>query len=217
MKHVEDMNRDELCALTDEQIERIIDLECARAGVPLRPTAPDAPHYPETPDPDLPYWTVEGVELLDVTEALRLAEFINALESRVTVLTWHRPPKVEPVDSAIAPRRTVILSAEAHARHARAIESRAAMEAEYKDALKAYEAANEERSEVAESICQRISLASAEAREICHLVDLYGRYLDLADGSHEVAERFLREGYRGENEALIAEALSRCVHGEVIA
>ena len=69
MKRLEEMSNEELRALSETEVETLIDLECAYEGAPLSVDAPLYQTVPDVPEADVIYYTCCGIDLADKAEA----------------------------------------------------------------------------------------------------------------------------------------------------
>ena len=78
IKLLKDYTGRELESLTDEQVNKVVDLECADAGAPLEQEAP-APYVSTKPEKDVTLYTVDGVSyhFQNQADAVAVAEFIS--------------------------------------------------------------------------------------------------------------------------------------------
>ena len=76
MKTITEYTNDEVLELTDDELSKIIDYQCALAGIPLLPNQPDMPIKPEY-DLDSEVYTVGGFMFRDKESAESVKDLIN--------------------------------------------------------------------------------------------------------------------------------------------
>lgn len=77
MKRISEMDETELLALTDEQIDKLIDYECALEGVPMLPAHPGPEPNRVDLKPDATAYEIAGIFTLNADHAAKILEAIN--------------------------------------------------------------------------------------------------------------------------------------------
>jgi len=194
MNRLHDHDGAELLALTEEQIETLIDLECAVQGVPLLPEVTPTPPAAVEAEPDQLVHSVAGYYFRDKETADAVAEFIGKqprLEDYYLNGRWSGPKGVRPDPE---PSLTVSVTkfwTEAHYdKHRNALEEYKGAKEAYDLARKAYERVVEERSAVAAEVHSAIREARHARDTRAQIGSEFQRYLRLAEGDHDVALKF---------------------------
>jgi hypothetical protein len=196
MKRYTDYTPEELVALSDEAIDTLIDLECAIAGAPLVPPVP-APPDKAKPEPDLNL-SVVNLHFLEREDAVKTAEFARGLSLCDTKWTYSNGPSHTEVDYV---KKTPEISTTAcwdpgtWARQREAIEEADLLATAYTKLKKEYDAAATMRSEATGPVMEAVREARRRTAKANLLAAAFERYLVLADGSEEVALKFLGDAY----------------------
>lgn len=197
MKTIHEMTHQEIIALTDEQVERYIDLECAKAGVPLLPPEPTAPD-PFVKNKDVEVWAVGGFHFTDRIDAENVVAAINVARSRVELsyeTGSYADRLVEPAEQPVS------TNAERHYSRAQwqrekdvATKARRAQEQHERD-MKDYRELVQRRKEIAREIRETVDEAYTREYRRQFLRGEFDRYLRLAENDKRVALRFLSNTY----------------------
>lgn len=204
MKRLDEMSREELIALTDEQVEVLIDLECAYCGAPLSISKPMYASVPELPEEDVTYWSVFDFKFLDKEEATEFAEYINSRKHRCEtdydydIPGYGKYKKVvtdrKKLDPAIVEERKVY-SEKLYTELKEVIRQRATAEEENKRLTAEFNNKQKDRYEVVNKVNSAIRKAQISVSEDRERARLYLRYLTLADGNADVAKTFYKDHY----------------------
>lgn len=193
MKKITEMTRQEILALTDEQIIALMDYECAEQGIPLLPE-PTAPTI-DTPKPDIVYYQCHGVSFFKREDAEALSEFL--LSKSVAKEQWDTSWKnrfmvAEEKDefvvnalkgwsqSGIAEARVKLTAAQT-------------TEEKYAADKKKYDEARDRRDEACRYILRARENAYSDQYREDHLRQMFDQYVKLANGDKWVAMRFLEK------------------------
>jgi hypothetical protein len=193
------MDKTEILSLTNEQIETLIDYECALGGVPLLPIKPVKPDDYK-PKPDLTVYTVGEYTFKTAEEAGRVLEFLQAftlykteyihgsgLTKRLIPTNDYSKPKVEIVE-VFSPEHWDKVKSD-HVKY----ESE---NSKYEADMKEYNNACSGRSDIAEGVWEVVNNARNEQRNKERLTAEFNRYLGLADGNTTIAMRFLVKAHQ---------------------
>ena len=204
MKRLNEMSREELIALTDEQIETLIDLECAYCGAPLSIAKPMYATVPELPEEDVTYWQVFDFKFLDKTEAAEFADYINSLKSRCTTDYDYSIPGYGRYNRIVDDRKKLDPAIVEEARSyseiryselKELIRQRATAEEENKKLMSEFNEKQKKRFEVVNKVNSAINSARISFASDRERARLYMRYLTLANGNADVAKTFYKDRY----------------------
>lgn len=207
MKRLEEMTGPELCALTTEEQETLIDLECAYAGAPLSVDKPIYTEVPEIPEADVIYYTVCGIDLTSKEEAYALADYANGLKSQIKTnydydysrsisLSKYRYIQDErPDPQAVEVSR--VYSKNSYTELKDTLWDRAAAEAKNKELREEFSKNSKARNDIRREVTEAIRKARLDAYEQEERARLYNRYLYLANGNETVAASFYIEHFGG--------------------
>lgn len=186
------MSEAEISALTDEQINKAINLACAEQGIPLFIELGDAPTPSVAMDREV--FVVGGWEFLDRAHADDVAA-VAASYARVKA-RWGRNYNFEPTyeedakEIEVATKR--YFSPQQYLKCQIEIETAAARKTEYDARKAAWESASEKRGHVSRQVWKEINAAMGKIRERQRIIDLHAKYVELADGNRETAWKFLQ-------------------------
>jgi hypothetical protein len=201
MKTFEQLNDQELLALTDDQIEYYIKLKKAETGIKII-SFPETPVYAEIPQPELEMYVVAGRVFNEKEKAEEIASVINKhLGSSFTKeYDYYRSggnhKYAKPFDGSLETINIVRLySMSTYNSIKDTIQSNKKIEDAYKEIKNAYDKEDEKASEIVEMIHSAI----AKARECVQLFQNYKvrivEYLQLANGNRDVAWNFFEKAY----------------------
>jgi hypothetical protein len=186
----------ELEALSDEAVQRIVDLECAEAGAPLTPTRV-APLEPFKHQYDVKLYKVGGLYVQSMAEAESLRAALRSISLWDLTSSWkhgyqnYAKPSVDELE--ISPVDTYSLGAldikkDALARHE---EAKKAHEKDTED----YDRAVNARGAVSESVWRVVQNAWSFKNQRERLRTELDRYIALADGDGAIGLRFFEKAY----------------------
>jgi len=200
LKTIDQMNHEEIIALTQEDIDRLVRLECAENGVQLPGEAPLAPVEPRA-DCDLQVYKVGDLVFFDQEAAVAVSAVIAKHADKLAKVDydWRRgrdnykyaaPASEAAADMATAVSIMKVMTRESYLtmssqidRHMKALE-------EYKVLLTDHEAAVEKSDEIRERIMSVVDGAFRRQRELDDMRRRYDEYLRLAEGDVSIARRF---------------------------
>ena len=194
IKRLDEYTNEELLELTEEQVETLIDLECAHEGVALLPV--EAPIKPDDSKigPDSVIYEIKNLEHFETMEdAQKVVEVASKLPRVQKQYLSHASYKEKkgPVDSDIGINIVKVFS-EQH--YANVATENARIEASlkaYKEAKEEYDELFEKHGEISESVISRLNVARNEKNMLDTLKDEAGRYISLAQGEKEIAKNFM--------------------------
>lgn len=207
MKRIDELTRDELAALTDEQTETLIELEIAHAGI--KPVLP--PEYEEVPvitiQPTDMVYEVHGLNVRSKEDAETLAK-IETCSDTYDYGAGYDYKYLNPPEPGTITVKKFYLHSDIEAmtkllRLKKAVEERnAARRKEYT----AYEGETK-------SITDHVNTFRYEAREFAGKVEyakkIFEKHLKLAEGNHGIAVNFFKTAYKGQDE-IVAKVLEAC-------
>lgn len=201
----EDLTDEQVRTLTDEQVERYIDLECALAGVPLLPaTAPVKPDGVQK-QKDIEAYEVGDIVFVNRVDADEIATLANH-KPRLTTTYSHVAGAYEQVATAaeddVAVKVVRHYSPQRWAQEREAVSAAARAENAYQSEVRAYDETVKRRREASEHVRRRIEDVHENYYRQQQLQREYDRYLDLADGNAEVAARFLDNAHHDAREVM---------------
>ncbi len=198
MKTIDEMNHEEILALTDGQVNVLIDYECALEGKPLLPPMPVAPQKVEI-EPDILVYEVGGVTTTCPDHAAKILAAIETGDQWETeyVSGYSGTRRLRPTDyyhkAKIETRK--VFSVEKWDEMKNAINQYEATKKSYEEAKKEYDDAANDRVQISERIWNTVSHFRNEEFRRRHLRNEFSRYLELAEGNHTIAMNFLKKAH----------------------
>lgn len=201
MKALENMTDAELTALTDEEIDDIIKLKKAEAGIKIL----RLPVYPELrpiPTPDVEVYEVAGYAFTDKEIAQKFANDTNDVipsAVRVGYDYWHGSSRQEYVTGKEASLVQIevkhVHSSLQYASIKDAVTSNKRVEEAYEKVKKEYDEEEERAKDIASGVFDRVQGARDRINEVAGHVEHIVEYLKLSNGDVEVAWNFLKKAY----------------------
>lgn len=200
-RSIEDMNDDELLALTEEQIERLVKLEMAKEGIPIYPI-PDAPEYLDVEDPDGEFFSFrlfDGV-VFPTAEGIRdVVNLMKALGCERLVREYGEPgaqhlPNILKSrysdDDDFEIKSEKLFSADGYLRNKGILKENEKRRKAYENELSTISKSKKDAQKIRDSIWGPIR--EAKTRKIdCERADIqFAEYLDLAENDAEQAWKF---------------------------
>lgn len=207
MKDFNELTEDEILALTQDDIERYIDLAAAENGVALLPPAPVAP-TPIDATFDVLAYEVGTFTFTNKGDALDVRDVVNKTKSRVRVTyaggeySYSGPKKVMADVESEEVTECRYLSENNAAQRAGAIADAEAAKTGYVKARADYDKIVLWRQRSREPIMRAVRDAQHTRDRRTFLLAEYDRYLTLADQNRRVAARFLQAAHSDANALL---------------
>ena len=202
MKRIWDLNDEEVLSLTDEQVARFVDIECAHEGAPIEPDYPGPKPEVEDPECDQVLYNVTGVPYYfddkAVADALAAAftgarmfdtKKIGTIEVVRDIPSYHSPQDFGTVSTK------AVVSMQSYDKHREAIEANAALIRKWESAKSEYDSAIRERRKAADSVYEYVAEARKRDMRRKQLEKALAEYVALADGDETIALRFLHSAY----------------------
>lgn len=217
-KRITEMEREEILALTDEEIDRLTDYECALAGAPMLPPHPGPKPEEPSDERDAVVYEVGGEAFEDEDEANEVAATINRGHRVDLTYTpgygYHKRITGRAMDLVRVTKTRAYSAAKWDAvqrEHATFNDRRRVWEERSKE----YDAATKARAEIVDRVSGIVSDAAQWDADRTRFTSLWHRYLGLADGEPEIARTFLLNAYPEADEFLDAIIGSPAAESEV--
>ena len=199
MKRIYELDETELLALSDEDVKKYVDYECALEGVPMLPPSPGIKPSKDAPAPDAQVYSIAGFLTLDAEHAARI---LAALESGKLFTESY-------ANNDYGTKFLESIAGDSY--HSPKIESRRIhspeqwdrikdVQSEFVTKLKAWEKVNSdydkalsERKKISDNVWDKINEARDHSYERDSLRREFVRYLELAEGNHQIALNFLKK------------------------
>lgn len=207
MKRLKDYTREELINITDEEMKLLIEVEAMCEGVEVL----EEPKYIEVTEVDAPNIEVYEVEAGGLVyaskeEAEKVVSFLNSINRGSLDYKYENGYDRKyyvPVDDLVAAKSIRAYLYEKYCQISKLLKANKnakevndKLRSEYNDAVKGY---NNIVAEVQEAIDNAIYEQQAEER----YKKAYDRYIELANGDKEVAQKFFRNTYNYIDEDVI--------------
>lgn len=212
MKKFNELTVDEILALTDEQIEKIIKYRKAEEGIKLL-EKPTEPEYEEEMKKDISIYSLKWLEHLvfyNIEDAELLSKSIkNNLKNWFYKNYNWSIKSVNTLDSYDRDRFSFVVLEELHfspekAEQAKQIEKRnEELRNKYNKLLNEYNAYIEDIQWLIDEVWNKIFEVRRKNQEILRLKNCYSEYLVLANWDEEIATNFLKKAEKVTEEDLI--------------
>lgn len=196
MKKLGEMSKEEIAALTDEEINTIIDLKLAEAGMPLLGHAPVAPVAPKI-GPDKVVYYIDNMIFRTLEDAAKIRDI--AAEMDLVYYKYLPGPGynrmcIERTDDLNIQLASVY--SEDHWDKIKDIKTRYDNEKANYDSEKAeYDNAKADRAEIVNGVWDVVDRAISDIQRIRNFRKKFEEYLKLAEGNRVTAYNFLRNTY----------------------
>jgi hypothetical protein len=192
-EYFSDKSAEDISAMTDADITRVIDLACANAGVPifLEVSPPALP----VAEKDIQLYKV-GYYIVGKDDADKLLSVLNSCRRYAAEYNWQdstadltckevtdREEKAEPVS---------FYSLETYLKHKSSLETQRRQQKLFDDSKEIATKAMQDRSKLASNVWQEVENARDQIRRRSQLLERFDKYVDLADGNRSIAWKFLQ-------------------------
>ena len=191
---------EELAAMTDDQIDALVILQCAREGIPLQPPKPDEPTEPDS-QPDTTVYLVGG----ETFEYLKDAEkVLTALQSgkRINVgsvtggYSYGYPDRIlGPDNSTININHKKVFAPETAKRVKEIWENYKEIKEDYNKQNRDWESNHTRVKEIRDTIMNPIKAARSRSRRRQEIARAFNIYSELSGEQNEITMNFLRNAY----------------------
>lgn len=213
MKLINDYTKQELIALTPKEVERIIHLHLADAGIAI-PREPQEPNYEVIPEQDKKLFGIAGIDNVYFEKRETAEEVVKLLKQNFSQLRrvgynyWDgdRAEKVEPfsVDrysrsepssNAIVVEEKTVYSADLYMQIKSKLEANKKLKEDYEKRKEQYDKAQSEAKETIDMVWETVRTAQREQEEKDSKLATYREYLSLAEGDTDVAWKFMKKAH----------------------
>lgn len=201
MKKLTEMTEHMILNLTEEEIQSLIDLECAEKGVPFLVNNPKD-YKEEVPKPDKIIYEVADNYFEKREDAEKVVECVTSMDSRIridweygyegSVYVIEGSPSVPKIESkeVYSSRKFREVKDEL-----KAVKKKKKL---YDEQVERYNDIKKQRREIESEILDKVHKVRQKDREKRDLVRKFKRYLTLANGDNELAYKFLKNAKYGE-------------------
>jgi len=198
VKRIDEMNKEEILALKDEEITTLIDLECAYEGIPLLPDCPSKPEVINH-EKDLAAYEIAGYYFLTSEEAGKVLEVIQSADTYIKD-GWNDDAQLKKIKDGdyccpkIETRK--FYSSQKLSEIKNELEENKQLIVAYENKKHNYDDILEKRKKVADKVCSIIDEVTEDQAKQQLYSEEFNRYLKLANNNQEVAMNFLLKAYR---------------------
>lgn len=199
MKRFEELTREELAVLTDEQRQYYIDFACAERGIPFLPPKPADPKT-KKPVRDSVLYSLNLGYFLNAIDAQDVLDYVKKKGYKLADTRYlsgpsyeikYEPRRIENCEIS----RTEAYSPAVAEQYKSVIEEAEKSKKAYEDELAEYNNVRESREKIESEIDEKISTAYSFLEKRQYYVGVFNRYLEMANNDRETAVRFFTEAY----------------------
>lgn len=194
MRKITELTRDEIIALTDQDLQRMMDYECAENGIALLPL-PEKPVI-EKHEEDQKYYEIGDMCFLTLADAERVMEAINGVQvfkDSYDYSIGYDHKYLEPQDGKFEIIPKMCFSRDVFDSIRVKLSKQKELSTQYEKDLANYQKAQKQRESVCGYILDAYYKAHDEVSEEKRLREKFEQYLGLANGDRSTAMRFLRK------------------------
>lgn len=187
--------------ITDEQVKKIIEFECADAGCPMLPNMPVMPVKPEY-KPDMQLYQVGGyygwcvASLEDATKLLDVLANIEVWEADYVGSNYNNKiGKRKDTNSELKAENVKVFSPKLWSEVKSEIESYNQLKKNYDLSLENYNQAVKDRESISTWVWEVVSGARSFKCKREQLEQFKVNYLELAEGNEELGNKFFLKAY----------------------
>lgn len=206
MKPFDELTRQELVALTDEQVARYIALAVAEEGI--RPVDPPVPQMTGEIDavPTVTAYKAHGLYFMDENDALLVAQMAVFEDNTDYAFGYNNKYKwISRAAECVVTGEKFYEKADID-KHREKLAAIASDKKRYETERDAWRKYTESTSKLHEWIYGKLRGARQRQAEIDRAAVSWKQYLDLADGNEDVARRFFEKAY-GDDPELCSEVM----------
>lgn len=200
MKRIEEMTKEEILALTTEEIDKMVDYACAERGIPLLPPIPEEPEYFDIKAHlNLTVYELGNFTFVNKEDAEKVYNVM--LGCPLINTTYISGPSYEMRFNGndeipdVKVRRIFSEGAWTSVKD-KAAKAEAAKK-EYQEARDYYNEVYSQRKEVVDEIMEVVNETNREQRNLERHISEFERYLELAEGDRNIAINFFEKAYPG--------------------
>lgn len=209
MRNFEDLNEQEILALTDTDVDRYVRLRMAEEGIRIL-KAPIEPKYTKLPSPTVPAYHINGLTypLTHKDAAERLSAAIKKDAAHFTYTDYdYRASDIKYLNPMGSTEGMGSVDERKYYTQSQAAElqeiarKNKELEDTYKKELLEYRINQEKVTEIRKEVENKVEGVRSKYRNFENLLEHFREYLNLAEGSEEIAWKFLRKAYAVGEEA----------------
>ena len=221
MRRFNELDKKELVNLTEKEIQRLIDLECAESGVPLPVACPDPPVKPVvTPTVEVFEVHVSTLRFKSREAAEHWVDELNQLDLLETYYlkggySYSGPQGIKPKDEVnFKMDKVTYWKPEEYELNKHVLEAYEENKKRWEKQKKEYDSTSSGRSECAETVREAVNEAYREHNTAEQIRNVYEQYLELAKNDHIIALDFLFKTKQWDEETVNAALQEEPTHAQ---
>ncbi len=197
IKRLEDCTDEDLLNMTEAQVEDLIDLECVHTGVRLLPEMPVKPDE-APPTEDFESFEIGDLQFVDRKDATLIVEIVAEMK-RVETRYESGPSYSRVVTGSIKEEPTIQKKKQFSEQYLNEVKVKKQRieerKKEYDNLKQEYDDISEARGSIIDDVFNKIKKARQAGQRLIALRDESHRYLRLAMGDKEIAQRFMTDAF----------------------
>lgn len=219
LKRYTDYTTKELANVTEEELQRLIEIECMKEGVSSFITPPKYINIPEVPEPDMVVYEVGNFRFSDEEEANKLVELLKTFKSHCELDYeygfGYEKRYVKPIKYSRNIEERLAYSKESYDAAKYAIRERDKIKEKNETMKNKYNQEKEPYDEIKGIVMDAYQEALYEEEKYEIAKSVYLKYLSLSNNDVEVAENFFKGTSYSEYLERIREELKDGTHTEL--
>lgn len=206
MKKLDEMSHDEIAALTKDQVNDLVDLECAEQGITLteKPVKPDVLKVDS--EPDLPVYEVGGLHFTEPGPAAEIAALIKEhrgilVKSAYEYSCGYSNNYATDFEDKIEVSPSHILSWKKFQEIRGDLEVAASTKDDFDEELATWKGAHGKRAKVHKKILETVKKHTDAEGDYQRYHAVMARYVELSDGDKKIALKFFEEAHKDDEKA----------------
>jgi hypothetical protein len=203
MKTIHEMTHEEKISITEDQLNTLIDIEIAKAGIPFATYPGEEPQTP-APTLDVKSFEIAGIAFSTKEAAEAIADAIRSQQKFLLEKDYcnydysrkiARAPLEHEIDAKLLVSVSSCFSPQGYLYQKDILQKTSQAKSEYQEALKQWKKFDERRSSIASAIRETHYEARSLQNKIERMMSELDRYRKLAEGDENVALTFFEAAY----------------------
>lgn len=206
MKKLDEMSHEEIAALTDEQIDTLVDMECAKQGVAIidKPAEPNALKVDS--NPDLAVYTVGGFVFTEPGPAAEVAALLkehqgSLVKSDYEWAAGHNNYYANDYEEKVEVTPGHILSWKKFQEIRGDLQVAETTRGDYTKEQKKWQEGYDQRAKIRKDILLKIKKHKEAEDDYQRYHAVMARYVELSDGDKKIALKFFEEAHKDDEKA----------------
>lgn len=204
MKRFTEYTDMELANMTSEELDKLIDIECMETGAPISVQIPVYLDVPEISEPTEKVYIINAGDIIMTSyeEAEKVRDFIIGIKTRVESgygsSCGYDRKFVKPYDGYVYIKKDTYYSKEDFSKMEELLKTVREKESQNKERRKKYTDSLEKRRKVEAFVMDAYYEACDYKNNVEEAKKIYEKYIELADGNTEIAEKFFSKSEYGD-------------------